>query len=152
MATMYGSTFVTAIEAKHYNDARVALMNDPIVQDMAKGLAGETLESLAHDDGTPRFEFMQASNREYDKRGGTMKYDATNAHMPKHIGAVAEALLLILKEGIATMTTTTETKTTTATATSAPSKSRYNAAYAKAYRDAKRAEADKYPIKITLDF
>lgn len=77
------------IEAEHYDEARRILRDDPIVQDMARGLAGTNRSFLAHDNGTPRFEFMNAANREYAARGGTHQ---------AHIGAVAEALLLILSE------------------------------------------------------
>jgi hypothetical protein len=160
---------MATIEARHYGTARTVLQNDPIVQSMAHGLKDVPLTELTHDDGTPRFEFMQAANAQYDKRGGTNK---------AHIGAVAEALLFLVgaaetpadefarlmalpiteqarpttarrirklanmpentaavnaKEG--TMTTTTATATTT----TAPKTSRYNAEYAKAYRDRKTA-------------
>lgn len=79
-----------AIEAAHYKQARRTLQNDPIIRDMAAGLAGEPLDTIQHRGSeTPRFDFMQASNREYEKRGGTFK---------AHFGAVAEAILLVLKE------------------------------------------------------
>jgi hypothetical protein len=78
-----------AIEAAHYREAREKLMSDPIIRDMVVGLANEPLDRLQHADSeTPRFEFMQAANREYESRGGTIK---------AHIGAVAEALLILLK-------------------------------------------------------
>lgn len=145
---------MTIIEARHYGDARRVLRNDPIVKDMARGLVDVPLDALTHEDGSPRFEFMQRANREYAKRGGTNQ---------AHIGGVAEALLMILnsfdnktKEGKTmnktatkiTKTTKTSTAKTTKPATKPATKtSRYNAAYAKAYRDAKR-----YPVLITLDF
>jgi hypothetical protein len=130
-----------AIEAKHYAASRRHLYDDIIVCDMAQGLRDVALDTIQHDDGTPRFEFMQAANAEYAKRGG--KYHA-------HIGAVAEALLMLIKdqndvnakEG--TMNATA-TKTTTTTAT----KSRYNADYAKAYRERKAALRTEAEFELT---
>ena len=72
------------IRAAHYSETEQRLAQDPIVIAMARGLAGVPTEDLAHEDGTPRFEFMQAANRTYRQRGGT---DGG------HIGAVARALL-----------------------------------------------------------
>ncbi|AXC33447.1 hypothetical protein SEA_TIMOTHY_90 [Mycobacterium phage Timothy] len=43
---------------------------------------------FVHDDGTPRFEFMQRANTEYRRRGGTTS---------GHIGAVANAILANVK-------------------------------------------------------
>lgn len=84
-----------AIEAGHYEEARRALMADPVVQDMAEGVRWATVRAdLAHADGTPRFEFMTAASREYFARGGTYSADR-----PLHIGAVAEAILRILDGG-----------------------------------------------------
>lgn len=78
-----------AIEAKHYEQVRQILMRDPIVQNMAQSLTRTPLDQIQHSDGTPRFDFMQAANDEYRKRGGRPR---------GHIGAVAEALLRIVKE------------------------------------------------------
>jgi hypothetical protein len=75
-----------AIEAAHYGEARRALTQDPIVQDMAHGLAYVPRSTLVHDDGTPRFEFMTRANAEYARRGGKGQ---------AHMGAVAEALMLL---------------------------------------------------------
>ncbi|MGW0061367.1 hypothetical protein ACWDTT_15755 [Streptosporangium sandarakinum] len=78
------------IRASHYDDAVSRLVADPIVRRMVVGLTSEADAVLTHDDGkTPRFEFMQGANAEYAKRGGVI--DA-------HIGAVAEALLVLRRE------------------------------------------------------
>ena len=97
---------MATIEAAHYAEARTKFMNDPIVQTLAKGLTDVPLDKLAHADGSPRWEFMQGANNEYGKRGG--KFHA-------HIGAVAEALLLILKNGVpeTKKEATVDTKTVT---------------------------------------
>lgn len=79
------------IKAAHYGEVVTKLMADPIIIDMAGGLKGVPMDKLAHDDGGPRFEFMQGANREFDKRGG-------GKDLPLHIGAVAEALLELLKK------------------------------------------------------
>lgn len=78
-----------AIEAAHYGEARQKLREDRIVQGLAIGLYGVPLDDLAHPDGTPRFEFMGAANREYAARGGTNQ---------AHLGAVAEVLIELVKE------------------------------------------------------
>lgn len=73
------------MEAAHYGETRQRLMRDPIVAKMASEIEAfdPKLERFLHEDGTPRFEFMQRANREYRDRGGK---DGG------HIGAVAEAI------------------------------------------------------------
>lgn len=75
------------IRAAHYGEAVARLMADPIIIDMAGGLAGVPLDTLTHPDGTARFEFMQGANAEYRNRGGK---DGA------HIGGIAEALLKLI--------------------------------------------------------
>lgn len=77
------------IRAAHYDEAVNRLVDDPVVRAMAADLiaAEVRMELLAHDDGTPRFEFMNGANAEYRARGGT---DGA------HIGAIGEAILKIL--------------------------------------------------------
>ena len=74
----------TVIQAAHYRETEDKLFNNPIVADMARGLLSVPRDQLAHDSGTPRFEFMQRANVEFQKRGGKPI---------GHIGAVATALL-----------------------------------------------------------
>lgn len=85
---------MAVIKAAHYGETEARLMLDPIVIDMAKGLADVPRKELVHDgpDGGPRFEFMQAANAQYRDRGGK---DGG------HIGAVAHALINLLDQGIA---------------------------------------------------
>jgi len=84
---------VVVIESADYEQTRQRLMKDQIVIDMAKGLKNVPLSEMVHNDDpddprpTPRFEFMQAANKEYVERGGT---DGG------HIGAIAEALLRLI--------------------------------------------------------
>ena len=81
---------MAVIKAKHYGETEARLAKDPIVKEMAKGLAGVPMDEMVHEDGeTPRFEFMQAANAEYRERGG---------EDGGHIGAVANALLKVLAE------------------------------------------------------
>lgn len=64
---------ITVIEAPHYEETRKALAADPIIQAMAEELRQappEVRATFAHDDGTPRHDFMLAANREYRSRGG----------------------------------------------------------------------------------
>jgi len=77
------------IEAEHYGQTRKALKADPIIRDMAGGLAGVPMSELVHEEGTPRHEFMMAALREYQARGG---------QIGTHIGGPAEALLELLRE------------------------------------------------------
>jgi hypothetical protein len=80
---------MTVIESADYEQARQRFMKDPIVMAMAKGLKGVPVTEIAHEGSkTPKFEFMQAANREYQSRGGK---DAA------HIGAIAEALIRLLE-------------------------------------------------------
>ena len=80
-----------AIEAEHYQQNRERLAQDPVVRAMAEGVRGVPRDQLAHDSGSPRYEFMLAALREYEKRAG---------HSAEcHIGGVAEAILMILGEG-----------------------------------------------------
>lgn len=73
------------IYSDDYRREHAALVGDPIVIGMAKGLTDVTLKDILHDDGaTPRFEFMLAANREYQARGGQLS---------RSIGGVAHALL-----------------------------------------------------------
>lgn len=79
---------MATIRADHYREDVDRLIADPIVRDMAGGLAGESIANLTHDDGTPRFEFLLAANAEYTRRAG----HGANAHL----GGVPEALVAIL--------------------------------------------------------
>ncbi|AGM61600.1 hypothetical protein SEA_SOILDRAGON_85 [Mycobacterium phage SoilDragon] len=79
---------MAVIEAKHYEETRQRLTKDPIVIALSEEIRGLPREQMVHEDSdTPRFEFMQAANREYRRRGGT---DGG------HIGAIAEAIIRIL--------------------------------------------------------
>lgn len=86
---------MAVIKAAHYGEVVAALMEHPVVIDMAAELEGIPVDKLAHVDqgGGPRFEFMLAANRVFDERGGR------SVKLNLHIGAVAEALLALLKEG-----------------------------------------------------
>ena len=75
---------MAAIIADHYREEYAALAADPIVIDMAAGLADVQTSDIAHPNGSPRFEFMLAANDEYRSRGGTIS---------RSIGGVATALL-----------------------------------------------------------
>jgi len=83
------------IKAKHYDEVEELLANDPIVIAMAHGLAKVEREQMVHEDGSPRFEFMQSANAEYRERGGK----GSGHDEGDHIGAVAHALLKVLDSG-----------------------------------------------------
>lgn len=76
-----------AIEARHYQETRNRLKQDPIVLELASelwaGMVGLQEEEFYHEDGTPTAWFMGAATAEYRRRGG---------EDGGHLGAVAEAL------------------------------------------------------------
>ena len=74
------------LESADYEATRLRLLDDPVILSMADGLNGHPLADLAHDDLTPRHDFMLAANRRYAQIGG---------RVTGHLGAVAEALLRI---------------------------------------------------------
>lgn len=76
------------LEAAHYQETRERLAKDPIVIGMAATITADMIPEITHEAGHPVFEFMLPANDEYAKRGGT---DGG------HIGAVAEAILMIVK-------------------------------------------------------
>lgn len=80
---------MSVIESPEYGKRRRALADCERVRQMAAGLAGPRAD-YAHDDGTPRFQFMMAANAEYARRRWPGDPE------PGHIGAVAEAVLMVL--------------------------------------------------------
>jgi hypothetical protein len=86
------------IRSADYDAAESKLVNDPIVVKMAIELVGVPREQLAHNDGTPRFSFMQGANEQYRARGGTQG---------GFIGSVARALLILHKDHTAKQTGST---------------------------------------------
>jgi hypothetical protein len=80
---------IMAIEASHYGETRKALAADPIIRAMADGVRHMTRPELAHEDGTPLYEFMSRASDEYHNRGGKIQ---------THIGGPAEAILIVLGE------------------------------------------------------
>ena len=57
---------MTALESPHYQAAREKIKGNPIISQMGAGVAAVPLAELAHEDGTPRFAFMQYANRAFD--------------------------------------------------------------------------------------
>ena len=84
----------TVIRAAHYDETVKALMADPIIQAMVKGLVNDpsldaktAVHNLITSGWAPGF--MQVALREYTARGGKV---------PTHIGGPAEAITNILRE------------------------------------------------------
>lgn len=75
-----------AIEAEHYEAARVALMADPIITAMAADI-GAAKDGAGLDINS--WSFTTAAMREYLRRGGTIM---------SHIGGPAEAIRRLLDE------------------------------------------------------
>lgn len=81
----------TALTADHYRNTVQALKADPIIGQMAAelNLAADPLAGATDENGQPTFNFMQAANREYARRGGRIE---------AHIGGVAEAITGLLAD------------------------------------------------------
>jgi hypothetical protein len=70
---------------------------EPVISMMAVGVATVPLAGLAHEDGTPRFAFMQHASRAFDEaesqNAGNPRYQRYPADAPRHLGLIAEAVL-----------------------------------------------------------
>jgi hypothetical protein len=88
---------MAALESPDYQIARGQIKGNPVITKMAAGVATVPLAELAHDYGTPRFEFMQRANRAFDEAGkrnaGNPCYQPYPADTPRHLGLIAEAVL-----------------------------------------------------------
>ena len=88
---------MTALESPDYQIARDQIKGNPVISQMAAGAAAVPLAELAHEDGTPRFAFMQHANRAFDKaesrNAGNHRYQPYPADAPRHLGLIAEAVL-----------------------------------------------------------
>lgn len=79
---------MATIRAAHYDETVKKMRRDPILWAMALSLNLAPRETIVHDNGGARFEFMTRANDEYHNVRGGEIYG--------HIGAVAEALLSLL--------------------------------------------------------
>jgi DNA-binding NtrC family response regulator len=88
---------MTALESPHYQIARDQIKGNPVITKMAAGVATVPLAELAHEDGTPRFAFMQHASRAFDhaeaQNSGNPRYLPYPADAPRHLGLIAEAVL-----------------------------------------------------------
>jgi hypothetical protein len=88
---------MTALESPDYQAARGRIKGNPVISKMAAGVAAVPLTELAHEDGTPRFAFMQHANRAFDEaesqNAGNPRYQPYPADAPRHLGLIAEAVL-----------------------------------------------------------
>jgi hypothetical protein len=77
--------------------ARDRIKGNPVIANMAAGVATVPLAELAHEDGTPRFAFMQQANRAFDEAEAQSAdnpgYQPYRADAPRHLGLIAEAVL-----------------------------------------------------------
>jgi hypothetical protein len=100
---------MTALESPGYQIARDRIKGNPVISMMAAGVAAVPLAELAHEDGTPRFAFMQQANRAFDtaeaQNAGNPCYQQHPADAPRHLGLIAEAVLAeraAIREQVAT--------------------------------------------------
>ncbi len=88
---------MTALESPDYQIARDRIKGNPVISKMAAGIATVPLAELAHQDGTPRFPFMQHANRAFDtaqaQNADNPGYQPYPADAPRHLGLIAEAVL-----------------------------------------------------------
>ena len=88
---------MTVLEGPEYQAARDRIKGNPVISQMAAGVATVPLAELAHEDGTPHFAFMQHANRAFDQaesqNAGNPRYQPYPADMPRHLGLIAEAVL-----------------------------------------------------------
>jgi len=88
---------MTALESPHYQTTRDRINGNPVIAMMAAGVAAVPLAELAHDDGTPRFAFMQQANRAFDtaeaRNAGNPGYRPYPPGASRHLGLIAEAVL-----------------------------------------------------------
>jgi hypothetical protein len=86
---------MTAIVSEDYAQAETRLRANPIIQNLAAGVVTTPIAEMAHEDGTPRHEFMMAANRQFANT------EAANADNPRYtadsgfraIGTIARAIL-----------------------------------------------------------
>jgi hypothetical protein len=88
---------MTAIESPRHQIARDRIKGNPVISQMAAGVVTVPLAELAHQDGTPRFAFLQHANRAFDhaeaQNKGNPHYEPYPADAPRHLGLIAEAVL-----------------------------------------------------------
>jgi hypothetical protein len=100
---------MTALESPDYQIARDQIKGNPVISMMAAGVATVPLAELAHQDGTPRFAFMQRANRAFDQaesqNAGNPRYQRYPADAPRRLGLIAEVVLAeraAIRETVAT--------------------------------------------------
>ena len=88
---------MTGLESPRYQAARDRIKGNPIIRMMAAGIATVPLAELAHEDGTPRFAFMQHANHAFgeaeSRNAGNPRYEPYPAGADRHLGLIAEAVL-----------------------------------------------------------
>jgi hypothetical protein len=88
---------MTALKSPDYQIARDRIKGNPVISQMAAGVATVPLAELAHEDETPRFAFLQHANRAFDtaqtQNAGNPGYQPYQADAPRHLGLIAEAIL-----------------------------------------------------------
>jgi hypothetical protein len=88
---------MTALESPDYQIARDRIKGNPVISQMAAGVATVPPPDLAHEDGTPRFAFMQRASRVFDEaesqNAGNPCYEPYPADAHRNLGMIAEAVL-----------------------------------------------------------
>jgi hypothetical protein len=88
---------MTALESRDYQDVRDRIKGNPVIAMMAAGVAAVPLAEITHQDGTPRFAFLQQANRAFDdaeaRNAGNPAYTPYPKDAHRHLGLIAEAIL-----------------------------------------------------------
>jgi hypothetical protein len=88
---------MTVLENPDYQNARGRIKGNPVISMMAAGVAAVPLAQIAHEDGAPRFAFMQQSNHAFDdaeaRNAGNPAYEPYPPDAHRHPGLIAEAVL-----------------------------------------------------------
>jgi hypothetical protein len=88
---------MTVLEDPDYQNDRDRIKGNPVIRMMAASVATVPLAQIAHEDGTPRFAFMQQANRAFDdaeeRNTGNPRYEPYPAGADRHLGLIAEAVL-----------------------------------------------------------
>lgn len=84
---------MNVIEARNYGRTRKALMRDPVIRTMAEQLrtSGRPHSEFAHEDGTPRHEFMGRAIDGYQ----ALCQQNNRERIGSHLGGPAEAILAL---------------------------------------------------------
>jgi hypothetical protein len=82
---------MTVLENPDYQNARDRIKGNPVISMMAAGVAAMPLAQIAHEDGAPRFAFMQQAHHAFDdaeaRNAGNPGYEPVPGGRAQALGA-----------------------------------------------------------------